>query len=860
MLGEQAIRSLERQLGKKKILADPVELLTYESDASFERGIPQAVVFPESTEDAVRLVQWASEQDVPLIARGAGTGLSGGAVAERGGIIVEFARMNRVLELDAQGRSAVVEPGVQNLTLDEAARPKGLYYPPDPSSQRASTMGGNVAENAGGAHCFKYGVTANYVTGLQVVLADGRTVRVGGRAFDYPEYDLGGLIVGSEGTLALIAEITVRLVRRPPGIKTMLAIFDSVAQCGAAVTAVIAAGLVPATLELMDRRFARAVEEYAHAGLPMDAGAVLIAEVDGYPESVEPQMEEVARILRGHGARGLRIASNAREREQIWIARKSAAGVFAHLAPAYYLVDITVPRSRLAETLEQCSSISERCGLEVQYVLHAGDGNLHPVLLIPHPNDPHEIEAVHRAAKEMVELGVWENGSLTGEHGVGIEKREYMPVMFNRDELSAQWDVKEVFDPHQRLNPGKIFPQPFPNESALEPDGALSGLLAPSSAEQAARELAALSKARRRVRIGAGAGPSLCLSTAALSGIRTYAPDDLYVTVGAGTRLSDLQSELERDHNQVPLASPWPLATVGGIVAANVNAPLRMRYGSVRDLVLAMTVVLGDGRTIRAGRPVVKNVAGYDLTKVLVGSYGTVGLIAEVTLKLTPQPRARKTLLLRVDDWEMCLAGAERVLPGALAASAIVLLHDERESVLAYTAEGIAEDVRAELDEVGLLLHAAGLPPLAETESLTGTALWASLLGQAKEDALVVRIGVPPRHVAAYLRSNSAALTRGRFLADLAHGLVYAVQTFDDAEVARLWLDRLRQSSRARSGYAIVLHAPAANLPLDLWGYSPETLDLMRALKARWDPAGILTSELFPFFESGFAGLQAEPI
>src|SRR5579883_1001991 len=308
MLNSQQRQSLAALLPRGQVFTDRTSLLTYEVDAGLDRGLPDGVL---------------------LIGRGAGTGLSGGAVAERGGLIVEFSHMTRVREVDVQGREAIAEPGLINLHLDERVKTNDLYFPPDPASQRASTIGGNVAENSGGPHCFKYGVTTNYVIGMEVVLADGRIARVGGPAFDYPEYDLCGLITGSEGMLALMTAITVRLVRNPPGVKTMLAVFDSVEQAGRAVSAVIAAGLVPATMEMMDQKIIRIVEAYVHGGLPVNAEAILIVEVDGYPVSLDAQIEEIAAILQAQGGYDLRIARNDEERNQIWFARKSAAGAVA---------------------------------------------------------------------------------------------------------------------------------------------------------------------------------------------------------------------------------------------------------------------------------------------------------------------------------------------------------------------------------------------------------------------------------------------------------------------------------------------------------------------------------------------------
>src|SRR6202790_3349096 len=310
MLNKQTIHSLESLLQKGQVFTDAASLLTYEVDAGVDRGTPDGVVLPHSAQDVARIVRWAAEHHVALVGRGAGTGLSGGAVAEHGGLIVEFSRMNRLLELDTYGRAALVEPGIINLYVDEQVRAHGLYFPPDPASQRASTIGGNVSENSGGPHCFKYGVMTNYVTGMQVVLADGRIVQVGGRALDYPEYDFCGVLTGSEGMLVLMTAINARLVRNPPGIKTMLAVFDSVEQAGIATSAVIAAGLIPATMEMMDQKIIAIVEAWLHAGLPTEAAAMLIIEVDGYPESLDTQIEEITSILHSNGGHDLRVAAS----------------------------------------------------------------------------------------------------------------------------------------------------------------------------------------------------------------------------------------------------------------------------------------------------------------------------------------------------------------------------------------------------------------------------------------------------------------------------------------------------------------------------------------------------------------------
>jgi glycolate oxidase subunit GlcD len=892
---ENAKQTLTTLLARGQVFTDSTSLISYEVDAGLDRGMPEGVVFPRSTDDVVRLVHWAAEYFVPLVARGAGTGLSGGAVADRGGVIVEFSRMNAILDIDAYGRSVVAQPAVINLVLDEQVKAHGLYFPPDPASQRASTIGGNVSENSGGPHCFKYGVTTNYITGMHVVLADGRSVRIGGRALDYPAYDLCGLMTGSEGMFGLMTEIYARLVRNPPAVKTMLAVFDSVEQAGIAVSAIIAAGLVPATLEMMDQKIISIVEPYAHANLPLDAGAALIIEVDGYPASLDSQIEEIATLVAANSGRGLRIARDEEERAAIWLARKSSAGAIARLAPASYTVDITVPRSQLAAMLAEVNAICDRYDLRVGYVFHAGDGNLHPLILIPDPRDPELIGRVHRAGWETVAAAVQRGGSLSGEHGVGIEKREFMSTMHTPAELAAMLDIKHAFDPHNLLNPGKIFPLPDTNQSyaaldvgaqliaplhpsphnyGLHPSASIhndtapvqalltDNVFTPTSAFQAAEGLTVFSAARKRVhissasRLDAAHSAAMLLSTTALKGISTYAPEDMYITVGAGTLLSEIQGYLKADAKWLPLASPRPTATIGGLVAANANAPLRMRYGAIRDLVLCATVALADGRVIRTGRPVIKNVAGYDLTKVFIGSHGTLGLLTDITLKFVVPPRSRRTLLVPIDDLRSGLRYARKLLPLALVASGLVLCNGHtiagvpRSSyLLAYTAEGIPEDVHAELDEVREMLRAAGAPPPIELQSRSATDIWSGMLrNAATKGMLQLRIGLPAKDVPAFANDHAALLDASDLLIDIANGMIYAAYSThaDDLEATSAWVEQLRRPALALDGYAIVMDMPESMRDaVERWGYKPETLDIMRGLKAQWDPQGILNAGEF---------------
>ncbi len=847
--------SLPTQLfSNRQLVTNPVELIPYEIDAGFDRGVPHGAVYVESAADVSRLVRWAMQERVPLVARGAGTGLAGGAVAVQGGIVVIPSRMNRILNLDVRGRTAHVQPGVTNLAVDSAARRVGLYFPPDPSSGRASVIGGNIGTNAGGPHCFKYGVTTNYVQGVRAVLGDGTVVQLGGPALDYPEYDLLGAMVGSEGTLGFVTEAWLRLIGNPPAVKTMMVSFDSEAQAGKAVSAVINAGLSPATLELMDQRSMRMIEEFTAAGLPVDAGAALIVEVDGYPESLDTQIEEVADLLFDNGGRDVRIAQSEEERANIWYGRKSAAGAFSRIAPSYYLTDITVRRSLLAPVLSQILDVCDKYQVQTANFFHAGDGNLHPLILCDE-SDAELMDRVHEAGKEIIRICLDNDGSITGEHGVGIEKRPYMSAMFSVNELAAMRAIKEVFDPAGVCNPGKVLPEDdgAPAQTVAPSVVQIPASVAPATAEDAATIFAACSREKRSICIGSAEdGPRgsthIWLSTHKLDGVIDFQSADLFVTVGAGMRVRDLHDFLTAHNVQAPLASPWPDSTVGGLISSNLNAPLRMRYGALRDLLLCAVVVLADGRVLRAGRPLVKNVAGYDLPKLFVGAYGTLGLMTEVTLKLTPLPRVRRTLAVPVADLAGGLKLAGKALTHALTASSIIVTPDsagvglKAPNTLLYTAEGLGEDVAAEIDAVTGALRRAGAAAIIETD-YTGLRAWSGYLETTANRQMLVRVGLPASSMDEFVSEHTDLI--GAALVDAASGHLFPVL---DPREPRSVLDHLQtvqKMARAVGGYAVVLSSPPGLSGYDRWGHRPSAFDAMRRLKDRWDPAGILNPNLF---------------
>jgi len=455
----ELVRALEAVVGPERCLSRRDELLVYECDGlTLHTADPSAVVFPESTAEVQDLVRACRRIGVPFVPRGAGTGLSGGALADEGAVVIECSRLNRIRSIDPENRIAVVEPGVVNADLSVAAAPHGLFYAPDPSSQLACTLGGNVAENSGGPHTLKYGTTTNHVLDLEWVLPDGELVELGSASGFAPGFDWVGAAVGSEGTLGIATAITVRLEPLPEAVETLLAIFGDVVSACRAVGRIIESGLVPAALEIVDQRTIRAVEDSVYAaGLPRDAGAVLIVELDGPRRALPPQVERVRELCAEAGGERVEVARDEAERTRFWRARKGAFGAMGRLAPDLYVHDAVVPRTALPEVLAKVCEIGDRHGLTLSNVFHAGDGNLHPNISFDR-RDPDELARVMRAGSEILEACVAAGGVITGEHGVGSEKREFMELVFSEADLAAMARLRDCFDPDRVCNPGKIFP------------------------------------------------------------------------------------------------------------------------------------------------------------------------------------------------------------------------------------------------------------------------------------------------------------------------------------------------------------------------------------------------------------------
>ena len=670
---DQLIENLGAIVGRENVLAKADELLVYECDGlPHHKHRPRAVVFPSSTEETSAIMRELARAEVPFTPRGAGTGLSGGALALNSGVVIEFSRMRKILHIDVKNRLAVVQPGVVNLHVSRAALPYDLYYVPDPSSQPTCTIGGNIAESAGGIHCLKYGTTTDHVVGCRVVLPGGEVVDLGG-VESSAGYDLLGAFVGSEGTFGIATEATLKLSPIPPAVRTLLAEFGEVDDASHAVSAIIAAGVMPAALEMMDREIIRAVEASIFAaGLPPDAGAALLIELDGIEAGLDDEARKVTSICMEYGARNCRLARDEVERKKLWAARKGAFGAIGRISPDSMIQDAVVPRSRLPEVMRAAYDIANRYQLRIANVFHAGDGNLHPLICFD-SRFPEEVRRVKEAGRELMEVCVSVGGTITGEHGVGLDKRELLPLIFSESDMNAMLSVRRAFDPLGLCNPGKIIPMLSGCGEARAVSDVNSAPLAPRpkshlplDSTEAISEIIKHAAATGRTMTPAGGRTllntdpteSLLIDLSRLNKIIEHEPADLIAVAQAGVTLAAFNKKLSENGQWLPLDPPDDgRATLGGIVATGLGGAQQFGYGRPRGSVIGMTVVLADGSIIKAGGRVVKNVAGYDLCKLFTGSYGTLGVITEITFKLRPRPAREATVIATGKPSELVHAG-----------------------------------------------------------------------------------------------------------------------------------------------------------------------------------------------------------
>ncbi|MDX6499344.1 MAG: glycolate oxidase [Blastocatellia bacterium] len=948
---DQVIKNLRAIVGRENVLSEPEELLVYECDGLPQhKHPPRAVVFPNSTEETSEVLKVLARESVSFAPRGAGTGLSGGALAIDRGVVIELARMRQILRIDTDNRLAVVQTGLVNSQLSRAVAPYGLYYAPDPSSQPSCTIGGNIAENAGGIHCLKYGTTTDHVVGARVVLPDGAIVDLGGTG---PGYDLLGVFVGSEGTFGIATEATVKLLPLPPAVRTLLADFMDIDNASRAVSAIIAAGMLPAALEMMDNAIIRAVEASVFtAGLPTDAQAVLIVELDGIEAGIDDDAEQAENILREHGARSVHRATDANERKKLWAARKGAFGAVGRLSPDIMIQDAVVPRSRLPEVLAETYRISARHQLQLANVFHAGDGNLHPLICFDLRRGD-DLEHVRQAGREIMETCVRAGGSITGEHGVGLDKSSYLPLIFSDDDMAAMLQVRAAFDPSGLCNPGKIIPLPrgcgearavatvtmsvpgavatgspqrdetsrgstnssssdTPRERATKKQALISTKLneariarefslivgdqsvrrpsdpignsrsnvlttgrplevAPQSNEAATQVMQLAVKEDLTV-VPAGAATwidasnlsdraDLIISTRRMTRLIRHEPADLVATAEAGLTFSALQKQLGVAGQWLPIDPPDDgRATLGGVVAAGLGGPHSFGFGSPRSYVIGMKVVLADGRAIKAGGRVVKNVAGYDLCKLFTGSYGTLGLITELTFKLRPLPAESRTIVASGSIASLIVAG--RKIYGQLSPVAVELVSSRLAKDLLIIREpqcglmirfvGSSRSVIAQTAQALKLLRDDGnrCETIDDDEQQWSRFSAVPLLSSGD---LKWRVALRPTDLAEFLsemaelEKDEASHPELRWHAGLGDGRLRAIARTPvyHREAVRA-LKSLRQKAEALGG-SLVIESASDEIrnEFDAWGEFGSAGELMKRVKAQLDPLNSLSPGRF---------------
>ncbi|MCU1267915.1 MAG: D-lactate dehydrogenase (cytochrome) [Acidobacteria bacterium] len=916
---DQLIENLRAIVGRDGVLADADELIVYECDGLPQHKYrPRAVVFPSSTEATAEILRLLAKERVPFTPRGAGTGLSGGALALTEGVVIELARMRQILRVDPHNRLAVVQTGVVNAHVSMAAAPFGLHYVPDPSSNSTCTIGGNIAENAGGIHCLKYGTTTDHVLAARVVLSSGAIIDLGGGGPEQAGYDLLGIFVGSEGTFGIATEATLRLVPVPPAVRTLLADFLEVNDASHAVSAIIAAGVMPAALEMMDHAIIQAVEASVFAaGLPIDAGAALLIELDGIEADINEEAERVKNICLQQGARTCRLARDDNERKKLWAARKGAFGAIGRIAPDSMIQDAVVPRSRLPEVLADVYRIAAKYQLRIANVFHAGDGNLHPLICFD-SRSPDEVRNVKEAGRELMETCVRAGGSISGEHGVGFDKRELLPLIFSDDDMEAMLQVRAAFDPLGLMNPGKIIPLlrgcgegravaslasngdgDRVNAAPILPmvlaeNSSAAALNSPTVSSQKLRyEPSAFSTARQVAPssteefcevmrhafaeklsvVPAGAGTwlevgnrsrrtDLVLQTTRLHRIIEHEPADLIASAEAGVTLHEFNSELAKRGQWLPLDPPDDLhSTLGGIIATGLAGPQRYGYGPPRAFVIGMQFIRADGRTIKAGGRVVKNVAGYDLCKLLTGSYGTLGLITRLTFKLRPLPEMTRTVIAYGTVADL-ICGAQCLIESRLFPVAIELLSPELANTAEFSngKEAVLLIRFADSETAIDYLTSRAIDVLKSKSGWVGplkghdAEVWRILgaLPLRFSERCIWRASVNPTDLGGFLGSlkpveDHPDVAPRMWHASVADGRVRVIEAanIDTPQLVKA-LQNLRVEAQSLGG-SLIIETAAADIKsrIDAWGDLGARGEVMRRIKQQLDPDNLLSPGRF---------------
>jgi glycolate oxidase subunit GlcD len=867
MINDNFMREMEEIVGKEHVSVSRANAELYSYDASLARGRPGVVVFPADGHEVARIGRAAHRAGIPFVPRGFGTNLSGGTIVTVEGLVVCLSRLNRILGIYPESRHAVVQPGVTNLELQDALAPIGFFYAPDPASQKVSTIGGNAGENSGGPRCLKYGVTTNHILGMELVMPDGDVVRIGGAALDPPGYDLRGAIVGGEGTLGVVTEITVRILPLSESIITMLATYDSIADAARSVSEIISAGILPATLEMMDAMIIKAVEDSYACGYPRDAAAVLIIEVEGPTAGLKDQAKRIQEICMQTNCRDIQEAKNNQERNLLWQGRRGAFGAVARLAPNYLVNDATVPRTKLPEALAKVAEITENYGCEHGNVFHAGDGNLHPLLLFD-SRDSDQLQRVEKAGWEIMEACVKLGGTISGEHGIGLEKQEAMRMVFSEDDFNAQRALKRAFDPQNILNPGKVIPPPKDagqSGEAREPT-LLQRVRGAAVNEAHASELmekikTAASQKQAVMPVGSGTFSQFgnladretqSLASLSMADVIEYDSPNQVITVGAGMSLAALQEQLQSNNQWLPVRPPFfsASATIGSLVALAACGPERMAYGAPRDLLLGLRYIDSKGLMVTAGGRVVKNVAGYDMTRLITGSAGTLGFITEATWRVSTIPE-RCAAITAVGSLDACAAKALEIVQSKLSAIYVTCLPCNQQSTdivsgswkIVVGFEGFSKTVDYQLEKCGAVLEKAGLQSLEKADYPVHDGKFGDVYDEIGRSPFILRADFRLDRVAGFVRAADGGLTLSKVFLDFGCGrLLAGLDDMSDSD----WTYLCEQIDQ-RDGHGLLVKAPDDfRKRNDVFGTPRPEWKVMHRIKAALDPGHIFAPGRLP--------------
>ncbi len=857
MITEQFVAKMEEVVGTSHVSRTGADLELYSYDASLVTGRPGLIVFPATTEEVSKILEEAGHAGVESVARGFATNLSGGSIISNGGMVISLSRFNKILGIYPESRYAVVQTGVTNLELQEALAPLGAFYAPDPASQKVSTIGGNVGENSGGPRCLKYGVTSNHILGMQMVMADGEIVQIGGPALDPPGYDLRGLVVGSEGCLGVATEITVRITPMTESVITMLAVYDDIAHAARTVSEIITAGIVPNTLEMMDNMIIQAVEKSGSCGYPIDAAAVLIIEVEGMIVGLKEQADQIREICMATHCREVRTAKDQAERDLLWKGRRGAFGAVCNLAPNYLVNDGCVLRTKLPEMLERVKQISDQYGCPVANVFHAGDGNLHPLLMFDSRNEK-ELAQVHKAGWDIMEACAEFGGTISGEHGIGHEKQDAMSMVFSGNDLNTQQDVKLALDPKNLLNPGKIIPIPPDGEKRLPPSKP-TVLKRPGgeAASGVAEAMESINKAReenKAVRFFGGGTfngvgnvsetEMIVVDSLKMTEIIEYDSDNQFITAGSGVRLMDLQEKLTENNQWLPVRPPFfeVDSTVGSIVAMAAAGPERTAYGAPRDLLLGLQYIDSNGSMVSTGGKVMKNVAGYDMTRLMTGSAGTLGFITEASWKVVTRPEVCR-MTAACGTLENCFSAALKVIRSNLLPVFVTAVPENGAWKMMVGFEGIGDVVAHQIERCDKLMKDLGLDDSFQEDYPVIEGCFKDIFHQLSQEPFVCQVDtVIAGMVECYAEMNKIT-TFSHILLDFGCGRIYAgLDTLTDVQ----W-SALSTLSVQYQGYARLVKAPEVFCRNnDVFGQERPEWHLSHQIKKALDPENIFSPGALP--------------